>query len=51
MKENKKLYKILKVTIGPVIFVGNHKHAIDAIVVIINTDRIVHYIAKESMVQ
>jgi len=34
---------------GAVIFVGNHKHAFDPVVVMINTNRIVHYMAKESL--
>ena len=70
MKENKKLYKTLKVIIkpilkilyrpvakgtenipqeGPIIFAGNHKHAFDPVVVMTNTYRIVHYMAKESI--
>lgn len=70
MKENKILYKTLKIIIGglfkilyrpkairtenipkegPVIFVGNHRHAFDSVVVMSNTDRIVHYMAKESI--
>ena len=70
MKENKKLYKMLKIIIkpilkllyrptakgienipkeGPVIFAGNHKHAFDPVVVMTHTDRIVHYMAKESI--
>lgn len=70
MKENKKLYKKLKIIYstllkilykptaygkenipeeGPIIFVGNHKHAFDPIVVMTNTERIVHYMAKESL--
>ena len=34
---------------GPVIFVGNHRHAFDPIVVMTHTRRIVHYMAKESL--
>ena len=34
---------------GPIIFVGNHRHAFDPIVVMTYTDRIVHYMAKESL--
>jgi len=70
MKENKLLYKLLKITIGtllkilyrpkvlggenipkegPIIFVGNHKHAFDSVVVMANTERTVHYMAKESL--
>lgn len=70
MKENKTLYKTLKIIIGglfkilyrpeaygtdnipkegAVIFAGNHRHAFDAVVVMTNTDRIVHYMAKESI--
>ena len=70
MKENKKLYKTLKIIInpllkilyrpkakgtenipkdGPIIFAGNHKHAFDPVVVMTNTDRMVHYMAKESI--
>ena len=70
MKENKKLYKFLKIIVkpilkilyrpkaygtenipkeGPIIFAGNHKHAFDPVVVMTNTDRIVHYMGKESI--
>ena len=70
MKENKILYKLLKITVGtllkilyrpkvlggenipeegPIIFVGNHKHAFDSVVVMANTKRTVHYMAKESL--
>jgi len=70
MKENKKLYKVLKSICkilmkilyrpkvegtenipaeGGIILVGNHKHAFDAPLVMTNTDRIVHYMAKESL--
>ena len=70
MKENKKLYKVLKGICkillkilyrpkvegeenipkhGGIILVGNHKHAFDAPLVMTNTDRIVHYMAKESL--
>lgn len=34
---------------GPIIFVGNHIHALDPIVVMTYTKRIVHYMAKESL--
>lgn len=34
---------------GGIILVGNHKHAFDAPLVMTNTDRIVHYMAKESL--
>ena len=34
---------------GPIIFVGNHRHAFDPIVVMTYTKRIVHYMAKESI--
>lgn len=34
---------------GALIFAGNHKHAFDPVVVMTNTDRIVHYMAKESV--
>ena len=34
---------------GAIIFVGNHKHAFDPVVVMANTKRIVHYMAKESI--
>ena len=34
---------------GAIIFVGNHKHAFDPVVVMTNTKRIVHYMAKESL--
>ena len=34
---------------GAIILVGNHKHAFDAPLVMTNTDRIVHYMAKESL--
>lgn len=34
---------------GAIIFVGNHRHAFDPIVVMSNTKRIVHYMAKESL--
>ena len=70
MKENKMLYKTLKVIIKPIlkilyrpkaygtenipregaiIFAGNHKYAFDPVVVMTHTDRIVHYMAKESI--
>lgn len=34
---------------GAIIFAGNHRHAFDPIVVMSNTKRIVHYMAKESL--
>ena len=34
---------------GSLIFAGNHKHAVDPVVVMSSTDRIVHYMAKESL--
>lgn len=34
---------------GGIIFAGNHRHAFDPVVVMTNTDRIVHYMAKESL--
>ena len=34
---------------GPVIFVGNHIHAVDPVGVMFNTKRIVHFMAKESI--
>lgn len=34
---------------GPIIFVGNHIHALDPIVVMTYTKRTVHYMAKESL--
>jgi len=34
---------------GPIIFVGNHRHAFDPVVVMTYTKRIVHYMAKESI--
>lgn len=70
MKENKVLYKVLKIIAstllkflyrpqvygrenipdeGPIIFVGNHKHAFDPVVVMVHTKRIVHYMAKDSL--
>ena len=70
MKENKRLYKFLKLIYssilkilyrpkaygvenipeeGPIIFVGNHTHAFDPVVVMTHTKRIVHYMAKESL--
>ena len=70
MKENKKLYKFIKIIYssllkilyrptvkgidnipdeGAVVFVGNHRHAFDPVVVMSNTNRIVHYMAKESL--
>lgn len=70
MKENKKLYKFLKIIYsnllkllyrpqahgtenipeeGPIIFVGNHTHAFDPVMVMTHTKRIVHYMAKESL--
>lgn len=70
MKENQKLYKILKIIYssllkvlyrpkakgkenipeeGAIMFVGNHRHAFDPIVVMTYTKRVVHYMAKESL--
>lgn len=34
---------------GPIIFAGNHIHAFDCVVVMTNTERIVHYMGKESI--
>lgn len=34
---------------GALIFAGNHKHAVDPTMVMISTDRIVHYMAKEEL--
>ena len=34
---------------GPIIIVGNHKHAFDPIMVMSNTNRTIHYMAKESL--
>lgn len=34
---------------GGVIFAGNHKHAVDPVVVMSSTDRVVHYMAKEEL--
>ena len=34
---------------GAIIFAGNHRHAFDPIVVMTHTERIVHYMAKESL--
>ena len=34
---------------GALIFAGNHRHAIDPTVVMMSTDRIVHYMAKEEL--
>lgn len=34
---------------GKLIFAGNHKHAVDPIMVMSSTDRIVHYMAKEEL--
>ena len=34
---------------GCLIFAGNHKHALDPIMVMSSTDRIVHYMAKEEL--
>lgn len=34
---------------GALIFVGNHKHAVDPTMVMMSTDRIVHYMAKEEL--
>lgn len=70
MKENRVLYRILKVICGTilkvlyrpkvygtenipetggVVFVSNHKHAFDPVVVMTFTSRFVHYLAKESI--
>ena len=70
MKENRVLYRILKVICGTilkvlyrpkvygtenipdtgaVVFVSNHRHAFDPVVVMANTSRFVHYLAKESL--
>ena len=32
---------------GPIIFAGNHKHAVDPVMVITSTNRVVHFMAKE----
>ena len=34
---------------GPLIFAGNHKHAVDPTMVMMSTKRIVHYMAKEEL--
>lgn len=34
---------------GSLIFAGNHKHAVDPVVVMSSTNRMVHYIAKEEL--
>ena len=34
---------------GALIFAGNHKHAVDPTMVMMSTDRIVHYMAKEEI--
>lgn len=34
---------------GPLIFAGNHKHAVDPTMVMMSTNRIVHYMAKEEL--
>lgn len=34
---------------GALIFAGNHKHAVDPTMVMMSTNRIVHYMAKESL--
>ena len=34
---------------GPLIFAGNHKHAVDPTMVMMSTDRVVHYMAKEEL--
>ena len=36
-------------TEGALIFAGNHKHAVDPTMVMMSTDRIVHYMAKEEL--
>lgn len=70
MKQNRKLYKFLKVICkalikilyrptvygtenipkdGPVIFASNHIHAFDPVLIMTHTERIVQYMAKESL--
>ena len=70
MRENKKLYKLLKIVLGnllkilyrpkviglenipenePLIFAGNHKHAVDPVVVMANVKPMVHYMAKHTL--
>ena len=34
---------------GALIFAGNHKHAVDPTMVMMSTDRVVHYMAKEEL--
>lgn len=34
---------------GSLIFAGNHKHAVDPTMVMMSTDRVVHYMAKEEL--
>ena len=34
---------------GALIFAGNHKHAVDPTMVMMSTNRVVHYIAKEEL--
>ena len=34
---------------GPLIFAGNHKHAVDPTMVMSSTNRVVHYMAKEEL--
>ena len=34
---------------GPLIFAGNHKHAVDPTMVMMSTKRVVHYMAKEEL--
>lgn len=34
---------------GALIFAGNHKHALDPIMIMMSTNRIVHYMAKEEL--
>ena len=34
---------------GSIVFVSNHKHAFDPVVVMVHTSRFVHYLAKESI--
>ena len=34
---------------GPLIFAGNHKHAVDPTMVMMSTERVVHYMAKEEL--
>ena len=34
---------------GPIIFAGNHKHAVDPTMVMMSTSRLVHFMAKEEL--